>query len=254
MAGVTSVLQGFAPTTGTRFPSPLLRDGARDCYGNVITLGLFLSPVPTFIKIWKRKAVEDFSPIPYLATFLNCALWVFYGMPFVHPNSLLIVTINGFGLVLEALYITMFFIYGTRRLRLKMLGILLAEIAFMAIVILVVILASHTYQDRTKIVGSLCVIFGTFMYGAPLSIMGLVIRTKSVEYMPFYLSLASFLNGIDWTIYGFIHFDIFVVLPNGLGALLGLAQLVLYACYYKTTPKKGESNGELELPTTMSTS
>lgn len=77
---------------------------------------------PTFWKIWKRKAVEDFSPVPYLATLLNCALWVFYGMPFVHPNSLLIVTINGFGFVVEALYIIMFLIYGKRKIRVRDYG------------------------------------------------------------------------------------------------------------------------------------
>ncbi|KAH7651031.1 solute carrier family 50 (sugar transporter) protein [Dioscorea alata] len=232
-------------------------DGIRNIVGiigNIITLGLFLSPVPTFLKIWKMKAVEDFSPIPYLATLLNCGLWVFYGMPFVHPNSILIVTINGVGVVLESLYIIMFFIYGTKKLRLKMVMILLAEVVFMVIVILVVMLSTPSFGIRTKIVGTLCIVFGTIMYGSPLSVMGLVIRTKSVEYMPFYLSLASCLNGIDWTIYGFIHFDIFVVLPNGLGALLGLTQLVLYACYYKSTPKKtGEPRGELELPTTAPT-
>lgn len=78
---------------------------------------LLLIVRPTFLKIWKRKAVEDFSPIPYLATLLNCGLWVFYGMPFVHPNSILIVTINGVGVVLESLYIIMFFVYGTKKLR-----------------------------------------------------------------------------------------------------------------------------------------
>lgn len=36
----------------------------------------------------------------------------------------------------------------------------------------------------------------------------LVIQTKSVEYMPFTLSLAGFLNGACWTAYGFLPFDI----------------------------------------------
>lgn len=36
----------------------------------------------------------------------------------------------------------------------------------------------------------------------------LVIQTKSVEYMPFTLSLASFLNGVCWTTYSFLPFDV----------------------------------------------
>lgn len=38
-----------------------------------------------------------------------------------------------------------------------------------------------------------------------------VIKTKSVEYMPFFLSLANFANGAVWTAYGLIKFDKFIV-------------------------------------------
>ena len=38
-------------------------------------------------------------------------------------------------------------------------------------------------------------------------------------------------------------------IPNALGAFFGAVQLILYACYYKATPKK-EKN--VELPTVVS--
>ena len=115
---------------------------------------------------------------------------------------------------------------------------------------------------------------------------GKVIKTKSVEYMPFLLSLVSFLNGCCWTAYALIRFDLYVTvsinrpliacissprlnksvtefglqklrrisvikipamqIPNALGAFFGLIQLILYFWYYKSTPKK-EKN--VELPT-----
>lgn len=68
---------------------------------------------PTFLKIRKAKSVEDFKPDPYLATVLNCAMWCFYGLPFVHPDSLLVITINGSGLIIEIIYVTFFFIYSS---------------------------------------------------------------------------------------------------------------------------------------------
>uniref|UniRef100_A0A8I7BJ71 Bidirectional sugar transporter SWEET n=1 Tax=Hordeum vulgare subsp. vulgare TaxID=112509 RepID=A0A8I7BJ71_HORVV len=55
-------------------------DAARNVVGNVISFGLFLSPVPTFWRIIKNKDVEEFKSDPYLATLLNCMLWVFYGI------------------------------------------------------------------------------------------------------------------------------------------------------------------------------
>ncbi|KAI7737062.1 hypothetical protein M8C21_024753 [Ambrosia artemisiifolia] len=39
---------------------------------------------------------------PYIACVLNCMLWIFYGLPFNHPNSTLVVMINGTGLMLDS--------------------------------------------------------------------------------------------------------------------------------------------------------
>uniref|UniRef100_M8BNN4 Protein RUPTURED POLLEN GRAIN 1 n=1 Tax=Aegilops tauschii TaxID=37682 RepID=M8BNN4_AEGTA len=162
--------------------------------GNVISFGLFLSPVPTFWRIYKAKDVEEFKPDPYLATLMNCLLWFFYGLPVVHPNSTLVLTINGIGLVIEGTYIIMFIIYAAKNTR------------------------------------------------------GKVIKTKSVEYMPFFLSLVNFLNGLCWTGYALIKFDIYITIPNALGTLFRLVQLILYGYYYRSTPKKGKN---VELPTVL---
>lgn len=173
---------------------------------------------PTFWRICKAKDVEEFKPDPYLATLLNCMLWVFYGIPIVHPNSILVVTINGIGLVIEAAYLTIFFLYsdGKKRvsamalsacrprppspsprsdlifslipfplilliLQKKALAILAVEILFMVVVVLCVLLTSHTHEKRSMVVGILCVIFGSMMYASPLTIMvRVIIRSLSL--------------------------------------------------------------------------
>ncbi|KAF7049729.1 hypothetical protein CFC21_058217 [Triticum aestivum] len=217
---------------------------------------------PAFWRICAAKDVEKFKPDPYLATLLNCMLWVFYGLPIVHANSTLVVTINGIGLAVEAVYLVIFFIYSTIKkgvctspinssdspFRRKMLIVLGIEAAFMLAVVVGVLHGTHTHKKRSMIVGILCVIFGCIMYASPLTIISKVIRTKSVEYMPFLLSLVSFLNGCCWTTYALIKFDLYVMIPNGLGAFLSLVQLILYFFYYKTTPKKEKI---VELPTVV---
>ncbi|KAH0760371.1 hypothetical protein KY290_016444 [Solanum tuberosum] len=69
------------------------------------------------------------------------------------------------------------------------------------------------------------------MFASPLFIINLVIRTRSVEYMPFYLSLATFLMSLSFFAYGMFKQDPFIYVPNGIGGVLGIIQLVLYWRY-----------------------
>nr|XP_043616617.1 putative bidirectional sugar transporter SWEET7d [Erigeron canadensis] len=204
--------------------------------GNVISFGLFLSPVPTFWRIIKNKSVEEFKPDPYLACFINCMLWVFYGLPFNHPNSLLVITINAIGLAIEIIYLIIFWTHGNSTHKKKICLWILAEFIFVGGLAAIDLAVFHTHESRSMFVGICCVIFGIVMYGAPLTIMLQVVKTKSVEFMPFTLSLASFLNGVCWTTYALLKLDLYILVANGAGAILGLMQLILYACYFKTTP------------------
>ncbi|TYJ37659.1 hypothetical protein E1A91_A05G390300v1 [Gossypium mustelinum] len=197
---------------------------------------------PTFVKIYKKKAVEEFKPDPYIATAMNCMLWIFYGLPMVHPDSVLVVTINSIGLAMELIYLSIFFLYAPNKGRAKVIGWLALEILFLGVVAACTLTLRKTHAQRSDLVGILCVIFGVLMYASPLTIMRKVIKTKSVKYMPFYLSLANFLNGVIWVTYALIRFDLYILIGNGLGALSGAIQLILYACYFKSAPKDDDEN------------
>ncbi|KAE8783388.1 bidirectional sugar transporter SWEET1a [Hordeum vulgare] len=207
--------------------------------GNVIALFLFLSPVVTFWRIIKRKSTEDFSGVPYNMTLLNCLLSAWYGLPFVSPNNILVTTINGAGSVIEAIYVVIFLIFAERRSKIRMLGLLSVVTAIFTTVVLVSLLALHG-KGRTVFCGLAATVFSICMYASPLSIMRLVIKTKSVEFMPFLLSLSVFLCGTSWFIYGLLGLDPFIYIPNGCGSFLGLMQLILYAIYRKN---KGPAAG-----------
>ncbi|KAL5719045.1 Bidirectional sugar transporter sweet4 [Ranunculus cassubicifolius] len=206
--------------------------------GNIIALALFLSPVPTFVQICKKGSVEQFSPVPYLATLLNCMFWVLYGLPMVHPHSMLVITINGTGFIIELAYVLLFIFNSEGKKRMRVIFILIGETIMVGFVGILVMTVAHTHEKRSLIVGCICVVFGTMMYVAPLSVMKLVITTRSVEYMPFFLSFASFANGVCWTTYALIRFDLFITVPNGIGTVLALLQLILYATFYKSTQRQ----------------
>ncbi|XP_010911638.1 bidirectional sugar transporter SWEET1a isoform X2 [Elaeis guineensis] len=199
-------------------------------FGNATALFLFLSPIVTFWRIIKHKSTEDFSGIPYNMTLLNCFLSAWYGLPFVSPNNLLVSTINGTGMVIELVYVMIFIVYAPRKQRIKTLAFFTMVVTVSAMVALVSLFALHSHA-RKLFCGFAAAIFSVIMYGSPLSIMRLVIRTKSVEFMPFFLSLFSFLCGTSWFIFGLLGRDPFVAVPNGCGSALGAVQLILYAIY-----------------------
>mmetsp|Transcript_8342 Transcript_8342/g.11475 ORF Transcript_8342/g.11475 Transcript_8342/m.11475 type:complete len:354 (-) Transcript_8342:39-1100(-) len=70
-----------------------------------------------------------------------------------------------------------------------------------------------------------------FFYGAPLSKIATVIETKSSRLIHIPTMTASLLNGSLWLFYGLALGDVYVSIPNGFGALLGVIQLLLCLVY-----------------------
>ncbi|XP_020264028.1 bidirectional sugar transporter SWEET4-like [Asparagus officinalis] len=228
--------------------------------GNIISLGLFLSPMPTFITIFKRKDVEQFSAFPYLATLLNCLLWCLYGLPIVHPDSTLVLTINGAGVVIELCYIIIYTIYSPAKQKLRAILVVIFEIAIVAILGALIITLVHNENLRSRIIGIICIIFCIIMYVAPLAAMVRMYLIRLHSYIADIEQLRasstclsiyqSFLNGTCWTIYSLLKFDINILVPNGIGLVFAIGQLILYAMYYKSTQRILEARkkgGEVDL-------
>ncbi|KAG6773166.1 hypothetical protein POTOM_020425 [Populus tomentosa] len=249
--------------------------------GNIISSLAYLSPLKTFWRIVKNRSTEDFSSIPYICTLMNAILWIYYGI--TKPDSFLIATINGFGAVTQIVYILIFLVFISPRMRAKtalLVGLL--DVGFAAAAI------SFTHfmfqgDVRIVVVGFICDCSGMLVYASPLAAMlqlkaasgntvvlavepafpikthhfdvfslemrvapvfpdrhsttnvllKTVITTKSVEFMPFLLSFSILLNGGFWTLYALLAKDILVGIPNGIGLLLGIAQLILYGIYHR---------------------
>ncbi|RWR90200.1 bidirectional sugar transporter SWEET1-like protein [Cinnamomum micranthum f. kanehirae] len=198
--------------------------------GNGAALFLFLAPVVTYWRIIKKKSTEEFSGVPYISTLLNCLLSGWYGLPFVSEHNLLVTTINGTGTVIESVYVVIFLIFAPKNVKVKIFGLLMMALTVFSVVVLISIFALHG-QSRKLFCGFAATIFSICMYASPLSVMRLVIKTKSVEFMPFFLSLFVFLCGSLWFIYGLLGNDPFISVPNGFGCGLGALQLVLYFIY-----------------------
>ncbi|KAL6193737.1 hypothetical protein ACLB2K_034821 [Fragaria x ananassa] len=207
--------------------------------GNLISVLMFLAPVYTFARIVKNRSTEEFTSLPYVCTFLNSFLWTYYGI--IKPGAYLVSTVNGFGVLAEIVYISLFLTYATANKRANtVIWISILDVGFPAAAILVTWLALKG-DTRISAIGFLGAGLNIIMYASPLAAMKTVVTTKSVEYMPFWLSFFFFLNGGVWLFYAWLEQDYFLGVPNGMGFLLGAVQLVLYWIYKKPAKKEDKS-------------
>ncbi|KAH9317300.1 hypothetical protein KI387_019069, partial [Taxus chinensis] len=194
---------------------------------NIFGTALFLAPVVTFYRVIKRGSTEEFSGLPYVTALFNCLLYTWYGLPFVTSHNILVTVSNGTGAVLELIYVCLYLAYSPPKYKSKILGLFVAELVLFAVIAAVSMAVLH-HNARSVFVGVIAATLSVCMYAAPLSIMKTVIDKKSVEFMPFFLSLFVFFCSLSWFVYGVLGRDLFVAVPNGLGTVLGAAQLVLY--------------------------
>ncbi|KAH8940956.1 hypothetical protein BDL97_14G011800 [Sphagnum fallax] len=176
--------------------------------GNIISMCLFASPiylsVPTFWDVIQKRDVQRYSTIPYIVCtqLLNCMLWVL-------------------------IYISIYLEYAPKKTQTKTLKLLAAVVVFFILAVVIVLEVVHDKHRHELIIGVLCAVFSVGMYASLLTVM----------FMPFLLSLFNFINGLVWFGYSFVgHIDIFIMIPNGLGAFSGMAQLLLYFIYRNAPP------------------
>ncbi|KAK4569144.1 hypothetical protein RGQ29_004513, partial [Quercus rubra] len=260
--------------------------------GNIISFTVFLAPVPTFIRICKKKSTEGFQSVPYLVALFSAMLWLYYAS--LKSNEILLITANTIGCVVETIYIAIYIVFAPKQAR--VLNRTLSLPVSLSMYLLLLLLFFGTYicynlnhifpiftlrllvlmnfggfcstlllshflaqgETRVRVLGWVCVAFSVSVFAAPLSIMRVVIRTKSVEFMPFYLSLFLTLSAIMWFLYGVLQKDLYVALPNILGFIFGVLQMVLYMIYknYKTViddEKLSESKADIVNPSMSET-
>ena len=99
-------------------------------------------------------------------------------------------------------------------------------------------------NDPAQVVGVLVNFNLIFFYAAPLQSILKVIRTRSSDSINVPTMLMSIVNTSFWLAYGFAQKDIYIMIPNGLGLLLGCAQGVVCLAY----PRRGGGHvsGEFE--------
>ncbi|KAI5563002.1 hypothetical protein BDE02_15G088000 [Populus trichocarpa] len=204
--------------------------------GNIISCLVCLAPLPTFYQICKKKTSQGFQSIPYVIALFSAMLWLFYAS--FSENAMLLITINSFAFFMEIGYIAVYLFYATKKDKILTFKLLLLFNIFGFGLICALSLLLTEGNKRVHVLGWICMVFALCVFVAPLGVVRKVIRTKSVEFMPFSLSFFLTLSAVMWFFYGYLKKDKFVAIPNILGFIFGILQMVLYLIY--RNPKKNE--------------
>ncbi|VFQ65012.1 unnamed protein product [Cuscuta campestris] len=200
-----------------------------------------------------------FHSVPYIMALFSSMLWIYYA--FIKKNALLLISINSLGILIQSFYILIFIFFASHKARCHTLKELFLCIGGFTLTF-VVTWFLFPGEVRISIVGWICVAFSIAVFASPLSVALQVFQTKSVEFLPFYLSFFLTMSAIMWFGYGAAMKDLRIALPNILGFFLGLLQILLYVVYRKRDPikedgakKTGEQMVDMEMqPNTTSSS
>ncbi|XP_062182826.1 bidirectional sugar transporter SWEET14-like [Phragmites australis] len=203
--------------------------------GNIISFMTYLAPLPTFYRIYKNKSTQGFQSVPYVVALFSAMLWIYYAL--LKSDECLLITINSAGCVIETIYIAVYLAYAPKKAKLFTAKILLLlNVGVFGLILLLTLLLS-TGKKRVVLLGWVCVGFSVSVFVAPLSIIRQVVRTRSVEFMPFSLSLSLTVSAVVWFLYGLLIRDKYVALPNVIGFTFGVIQMGLYMIYRNATPR-----------------
>jgi solute carrier family 50 protein (sugar transporter) len=130
---------------------------------------------PTFYRIYKSKSTEGFQSVPYVVALFSCMLWIFYAL--IKTGEDLLITINAAGIVIESIYIIMYFVYAPKKAKLFTAKIMFGlNVAFFGLILLVTLLIFKG-DKRVVMLGWICVAFSVSVFVAPLSI---IVSTSSL--------------------------------------------------------------------------
>lgn len=199
--------------------------------GNVTSFFLFASPLLTIWRIWKKESAEEFKFHSLHVGMMYCIMWVFYSMPFVQPGNILITTINSVGLVMYIIYNIIYYIYSVKKIRRSMVLHYIVGFVFLAGLMWSSLVTFDSLASRSNFVGFFCDFFAIILYDLDLIITVKALRSKTVKVTLLPFSLICLLNGVVWSAYALTRFDPYILIGNGIGALVGCIQLLLYAGY-----------------------
>jgi solute carrier family 50 (sugar transporter) len=126
--------------------------------------------------------------------------------------------------------------------KLIMMMFILWTTVFSIVAFIQVSSTSSTSTIREFIVGCIVNVNVVFFYGAPLSTMITVLQQRNSASIHIPTMITNTLNSVFWAAYGLAILDIFILIPNSIGVVLGSIQIVLVLLLPRHSTSTTEKN------------
>ena len=104
-------------------------------------------------------------------------------------------------------------------------------VLWVAVMALIGYANSFSNDTRILIVGIVTNLNLVFFYGAPLSTIATILKSKNTATIHIPTMLTNTISSVFWGVYGLAVLDFFIFVPNALGSLLGFSQVALYLIF-----------------------
>lgn len=196
-------------------------------FGSALALFFFISPVIPIIQLMKREITFDKIPgVLLLCSLLNCLLWGEFGLQL---NKLPVIVSNGAGAAVTTVWLIIYWAYyadlhcfPTIVYNFLMLNVI-GEVFY--------ICYFYAGLEYNYIVSYVAMVFNTLMFAAPGEKIVQVIRTENHNLIPIFSCIAGVFCSSFWGIYGLIIGQITMIIPNCLGVVFGVLQIICWLIY-----------------------
>ncbi|KAJ3264699.1 hypothetical protein HDU77_007715 [Chytriomyces hyalinus] len=194
-----------------------------------VTAGfLFYSPFPAVQRALKEGTIGKLNTIPYALLAANGLVWVLYSFLI---QDWFIFGQNCVAWASSLYYTLALFPLSAPKSRLLTGALLIAFTTLIQISAATIFISGISHDTAVTALGLVANVVLVSFYGSPLATCVQVVREKDSSSLEFLLAFATAINGILWTSYGFAINNYYVAVPNGVGVLFALAQLVLIRAY-----------------------
>ena len=190
--------------------------------GAALSIFFFIGPLTLVIETFKGKRnYKDMNPYMLFINMSNCVLWVAYGL---RLGELQMYVTNGTGTAFSLVWISFYLYFLAEK---KPLLTVFYLILFYDIYLEVFYIFFKLVGEKA-ITGYIVLVINVVMYAAPGYKIFLALKNSDHTLLPIHISFIALASSACWFIYGLYISNPSTYVPNGMGVVFSVAQVVVY--------------------------